>query len=195
MGGYDDLLRVVEDEAARESERVLEAAHAEAVRIVAEAREVAAIAREGLVRREQAAAEARLRAAREGFSLARDRRILSERRSALDAVLGETLSSLTSAGGPEVDARILAELAPELPEGPFTVEVDPGAEEAARETLSRLAPAAAERARIVTAPARRGGIRVEAGRLELDATLASRLERAWPALEPELASALPAGGG
>jgi len=195
MGGYDDLLRVVEEEAAREAERVLEAARVEAERAVAEAREVAATAREGLVRREQAAAEARLRAAREGFAVARERRLLAERRSALDAVREEALAALPSAGGPEVDARILAELAPELPAGPFTVEVDPGAEEAAREALARLAPAAADRGRIVAARVRRGGVRIEAGRLELDATLAARLERAWAALEPDLAAALPAEGG
>lgn len=187
---YDALLKVVEDEAAREEERILTAAHREAEKIVAEARQVAATARASLVEHERSEAAARARMAREGFTLGQERTLLAERRRGLEEVLELTRKRLGSAGGPSVDARLIAELVPELPEGPFVLEVDPGAEETARNALARLAPHAATRARIAAAATPRGGVLVDAGRLILDNTLPARLEHAWPVLEPELSKLL-----
>jgi len=187
---YDALLRVVEEEAAHEVERLREGARREAERIVREARAAAARAREALVAREAADGEARARAARERLALGRDRALLAERRRLLSAVEAEVRARLPGAGGPALEARLLAELVPELPDGPLEVEVDPGAAESARAALLRLAPGAAARATFREAAAPRGGVRVRGGRLVLDDTLPARLERAWPALELELSRLL-----
>ncbi|HVI97164.1 MAG TPA: hypothetical protein VM753_24315, partial [Anaeromyxobacter sp.] len=97
---------------------------------------------------------------------------------------------LPAPGGAALDARLLAELLPELGEGPVDVVVDPGAEPAARAALELLAPEVAARARVCAAQAARGGVEVVIGRRVLDDTLPSRLARAWDALEPELAARL-----
>ena len=190
---YDALLRVVEEEAAREVERIRDSARHERERILAEARAAVAAAREALVVRERAAAEARRRAAHESRALARDRALLVGRREVLDALREEARARLVPRAGQgdaALDERLLAELAPELPDGPFVVEVDPGAVEAACAALERVAPGAAARATVRAAAAPRGGVWVEAGRLVLDDTLPARLDRAWRALEPELARLL-----
>ncbi|MFT3915539.1 MAG: hypothetical protein QM704_15920 [Anaeromyxobacteraceae bacterium] len=187
---YDALLRVVAEEAAHEVERIREVARREAGRIVDEARAAASTAREAVVAREREAGAARLRAARERLVLTRERALLAEQRRLLAAVEAEVRGRLAAAGGTALDARLLAALVPELPAGPLEVEVDPGAAAAAREALVRLAPAAAARARFREVEAPRGGVAVRGGRLVLDATLPARLERAWPALELELARLL-----
>lgn len=190
---YDALLRVVEEEAAREVERIRASAGRERERILEEARVAVAAVRDAVVARERAADEARRRAAREARALARERMLLVERGRALEALHQEAQARLVPAPGTvdaALDARLLSELAPELPEGPLLVEVDPGAVAAAREALARIAPGAAERATFRAAESARGGVLVEAGRLVLDDTLPARLERAWPALEPELVKLL-----
>jgi V/A-type H+-transporting ATPase subunit E len=183
--GYPELLRVLEDEAAREAREVRAAGAREAVRIVEEARGAASAAREALLARERAEGEARRRAALESLALDRERALLLERRRLLDELREEVLRRLPAAGSAELDARLLAEVLPEAGAGPLEVIVDPGREEAARAALGGR-PGAAVRA----APAARGGVEVVAGRLVLDDTLPSRLERAWPALESELVELL-----
>jgi vacuolar-type H+-ATPase subunit E/Vma4 len=208
---YDALLRVVEEEAAHEVERIRDGARRDRERILAEARAAAAAAREAVVARERAAGEARRRGSRERLALARERTLLVERRRLLSEVVATAWARLVNPpdararagpadGGHAGDelallARLVAELLPELPEGPFELEVDPGAGPAARETLARLAPHAAARATVVEAATFRGGVRATCGRLELDDTLVARLERAWPVLEPELARRLFGEGG
>jgi V/A-type H+-transporting ATPase subunit E len=188
--GYPALLRVLEEEAAREAREVGAAAEREAARIVAEARAAARAASEGLLARERAAVEARSRAARESLAFDRERALLVERRRQLDALREEVLRRLAGAGTPDLDARFLAETLPEVGAGPIEIVVDPGAEQAARATVARLAPDAAPRAVVRAAPVRRGGVEVACGRRVLDDTLPARLERAWPEIEGELAAIL-----
>jgi V/A-type H+-transporting ATPase subunit E len=188
--GYPELLRVLEEEAAREAREVHAAAERERDRIVSEARFAAREAREALLARERAEAAARRRAALESLALERDRALLFERRRLLDGLRDEIERRLAAAGSPELDARLLAEVLPEAGDGPVEVIVDPGAEDAARAALARLAPGLSSRATVRSAGARRGGVEVIAGRRLLDDTLRSRLARAWPDLEGELAALL-----
>ncbi len=188
--GYPELIRVLEQEAAREARDVAAAAEREEARILAEAREAARAAFGGLLVREQSAAEARLRSARESFALERDRALLLERRCQLDHLRAEILRRLPAAASPELAARLLGEILPEVGEGPFDVVVDPGAEEAARSALALFSPEASRRATVRASAVARGGVEVVAGRRVLDDTLPSRLERAWPELEAELAALL-----
>ncbi len=183
--GYPELLRVLEDEAAREARDVRAAGRREAAAILDEARRAAGAACDALVARERAEAEARRRAALESLALERERTLLVERRRLLDALREEILRALPGAASPELDARLLAEVLPEAGEGPLEVVVDPGREDAARAALGDR-PGAVVRA----ARARRGGVEVVAGCLVLDDTLPARLERAWPDLEAELAALL-----
>ncbi len=100
------------------------------------------------------------------------------------------LRALAAAGTPDLDARLLAEVLPEAGDGPLEVVVDPGAEDAARAALAAISQDASSRSKVRAAPARRGGVEVIAGRRVLDDTLPSRLARAWPEIEAELAAIL-----
>jgi V/A-type H+-transporting ATPase subunit E len=183
--GYPELLRVLEDEAAREARDVRAAGRRDASAIVQEARRTAGAAREALLARERGELDARRRAALESLGLERDRTLLFERRRQLDALREEILRALPDAASPELDARLLAEVLPEAGAGPIEIVVDPGREEALRAAL-RGSPDATVR----TAPVARGGVELVAGRRVLDDTLPARLERAWPDLEAELAALL-----
>jgi V/A-type H+-transporting ATPase subunit E len=188
--GYDELLGVIEEEAAREARTVRAAAERDAVQIVSDARAAAEGARTALLARTAAEAEARLQAARAALAQERERALLIARRRELDALRAAALRELTSAAGPALDERLLAGVLREAGEGPLTIVVDPGAEEACRAAVARLDPATAARADIRAAPARRGGVELVAGRRVLDATLPARLERVWPDAEAELAGIL-----
>jgi V/A-type H+-transporting ATPase subunit E len=188
--GYPELLRVLEEEAAREASDVRAAAGRERERIVAEARAASRAAREALLARERAEGEARRKAALESLALRRERALLVERRKLLDRLGDVVRARLAASGTAELDARLLAELLPEAGDGPLEILVDPGAEDAARAALEAASPGSAARAVVRAAPARRGGVEVVAGRRVLDDTLPSRLERAWPEIEAELAAIL-----
>lgn len=188
--GYPELLRVLGEEAAREARDVAAAAEREEARILAEARDAARAAFGALVARERSEGEVRLHTAQESFALERERVLLVERRRQLEGLRAEILRRLGAAGSPELDARFLADILPEVGDGPFEVVVDAGAEEAIRAALARISPEAAGRATVRGAAAPRGGVEVVAGRRVLDDTLPARLERAWPDLEAELAAIL-----
>ena len=191
--GYPELLRVLGEEAAREARDVLAAAARERDRILAAALAESSAARDALLARAGGEADARRKTALESIALDRDRALLFERRRLLEAVHDEALRRLPGHGAPAVDARLLAEVLPEVGEGPFEVVVDPGAEEAMRAALAAAGPGVAARATVRAAPVRRGGVEVLAGRRVLDDTLPSRLERAWPDVEAELAAILAEG--
>jgi V/A-type H+-transporting ATPase subunit E len=188
--GYPELLRVLEEEAARETRALRDGAEREAARILAEARAAADAARAALLERERAACEARRRAEEERIALDRERVLLRERRRLLEEVRAEAARRLAAAGSPALDARLLAEVLPEVGPGAFEVVGDPGAEEALRAALAAIDPGAAARGAVRAAEARRGGVLVVVGRRVLDDTLPARLERAWPDLEPEVAAIL-----
>ena len=188
--GYLELLRVLGEEAAREVREVRATAERERAAILARAQEEAAAAREALVIRARAEADARRRSQLESLALERERALLVERRRLLADLHGEVLQRLRTSGTPELDARLLAELLPEVGDGPFEVVVDPGGEEPVRAALAAAGPGVAARATVRAAPERRGGVAVVAGRRVLDDTLPARLERAWPELEAALATIL-----
>ena len=191
--GYAELLRVLGEEAAREAREVLAAAERERDRILAAALAESSAARDALLARARAEAEARRKTSVESNALDRDRALLFERRRLLDGVREEALRRLPDHASPALDARLLAEVLPEVGDGPFEVVVDPGAEAAARAALAAAGPGVVARATVRAAPARRGGIEVVAGRRVLDDTLPARLERAWPDTEAELAALLAEG--
>ena len=188
--GYPELLRVLADEASHEADGLRAGAERERARILAEARAAAEGACASIAAAVRAEAEARRRAALDALAAERDRALLLERRRLLDAARAAARDRLPAPGGAALDARLLAELLPEIGEGPIDVLVDPEAEPAARAALVLLAPEVAARARVRAAPAARGGVEVVVGRRVLDDTLPSRLARAWDALEPELAARL-----
>jgi V/A-type H+-transporting ATPase subunit E len=188
--GYPELLRVLGEEAAREVREVRATAERERAAILARAQEEAAAAREALVTRARAEADARRRSRLESIALERERALLVERRRLLADLHDEVLRRLGTAATPELDARLLAELLPEVVEGPFEVIVDPGGEDPIRAVLGAAGPGVAARATVSVAPERRGGVAVVAGRRVLDDTLPARLERAWPELEAALATIL-----
>jgi V/A-type H+-transporting ATPase subunit E len=183
--GYPELLRVLEQEAAREARELRAGGAREAARIVEEAERAARAACDALLARERSEAEARRRSVLEGVALERERRLLFDRRRLLDELRAEALRRLAAAATPELDARLLAEVLPEADVGPIEVVVDPGREEAARAALAAR-PGAIVRAAAVP----RGGVEIVAGRRVLDNTLPSRLDRAWPVVEAELAELL-----
>lgn len=188
--GYPELLRVLEEEAAREAREVRAAADRECARILSEARAAADGARAAVLARVREEAEAHRRAAREAISLERERALLVERRRLLERLRLEALDRLRGAGGPALDAALLAEILPEAGDGPLEVLVDPGAEAEMGRVLAALDPGLAARAVVRAASEARGGVELVAGRRVLDDTLPSRLERAWPVLEAELATLL-----
>lgn len=188
--GYPELLRVLGEEAAREARDVRSAAQREAAAIVEGARRAAAAVREALLARERVEAEVRRRAALDLLALERERELLVERRRLVEELRQEVLRRLPASGSPALDARLIAEVLPEVGDGPIEVIVDPGAEGEARASLARLAPALLDRAVVRAAAAPRGGVELVVGRLALDDTLPSRLERAWPEREAELAALL-----
>ncbi|BDG06095.1 V-type ATP synthase subunit E family protein [Anaeromyxobacter oryzae] len=188
--GYPELLRVIGEEAAREAEEIRAAGAREAERIRAEARAAAGAASAALLARARAEAAARARLAAEARARERERQLLAVRRRALEALHSDAIAALAGAGTPAIDARLLAEALAEAGAGPVEVVVDPGAEPACRAALERLDPARAAAATVRAAPVARGGVEVVAGRLVLDDTLPSRLARAWPDLEAELAAML-----
>jgi V/A-type H+-transporting ATPase subunit E len=178
---------------AYEGREAREAAAREAARIREEARAAASAAAEETLRRARDEAERTRRAAEERRARDRERALLVERRAQLDALRAEALAAARVAGSPALDAALLAEVLPEAGPGSVEVVVDPGAEEAARAALAVLDPDAAARAVVRGADAPRGGVLLVAGRRVLDDTLPSRLERAWPALEPALVAILEEG--
>ncbi|WP_243337240.1 hypothetical protein [Anaeromyxobacter soli] len=192
--GYPELLRVLGEEAAREAREVRAAAERESARIVEEARAAAASARDSVLARERVEGAARRRAAHEAVAVERERALLVERRRLLEGLRDEARARLVAEGGAALDAALLAEILPEAGDGPLELVVDPGAEEEARRALAALDAGAAARAVVRAAPEARGGVELVAGRRVLDDTLPSRLERAWPALEAELAELLFAEG-
>jgi vacuolar-type H+-ATPase subunit E/Vma4 len=186
--GLDDLLRVLRQEAESEARSLREEAAREAERIVADARSAAARLLEVGLARERAAAGERLRAAREEAARERERAVLAESRRQLERLRAEALTRLAEAIDEADVERLVAELVEEAGPVEAVLVVDPGAAPAARRALAGLGRRPEPTIR--EAEVRRGGVELVTGCLVLDDTVRSRLERAWPRLEPELARLL-----
>lgn len=189
--GYEDLLRALEEEVREQTRALREAARAERARVIEESRSRASEAREEAltrVRAEIAAGRARgeARAAQE-----EGLRLLAEKRRLLDALRDEARKGLAGAAGLELDLRLLDEALADDDGEEVEIRVDPGREAAVADRLRAAHGGVASRARVTAAPAARGGVEVCFGeRAVSDNTLPSRLDKAWPAMEAELAALL-----
>jgi vacuolar-type H+-ATPase subunit E/Vma4 len=188
---YEDLLRALEEEVREQTRALRETARAERARVLEEARRGAATAREEALSRARAElvaerARGQARAAQE-----EGLRLLVEQRRLLDALRGEARRRLRETASPDLDLRLLDEALADDGGEEVEIRVDPGREAAVRERLRTGHAAVAARAHVVAAPEARGGVEVcFGGRAVSDNTLPSRLDKAWPALEPELAALL-----
>lgn len=198
--GYDDLVRALEAEVDREIRATRAAAEAEAHEIVEAARRRLTEERgEALARAERELAEraagtlarARLEAAQE---------LLREMRRHLDELRAEAARRLpTLSADPAVHERLLAEVIPELiaelesegtDGGPLELRVEAAHLARLRRWLEDRHPELARRVALVAADLGGGVAAALGGRRFLDDTLPGRLERAWTALEPDVARAL-----
>jgi len=186
--GMDALLRVLREETAAEVRRLREEAERESTRIIAEARQEAERLRESALAREVEARATRLRGLRGAAAMERDRALLLEERRQLERLRAEALQRLREAITEEDVERLVREVVTEAGPVAAILVVDPGSEEAARRALKALGPASPPEIR--AAPAPRGGVGLVTGALVLDDTVESRLERAWPRLEAEIARLL-----
>lgn len=186
--GFDELLSVLRQEAATEERALREEAARGAERIVAEARTAAAGLLEAGLERERKAHEDRLRAAREATGRERDRAALAESRRQLELLRAEATRALTEEVAEADVERFVAELVAEAGPVEAVLVVDPGTSDAARRALDALKPDPPPTIR--EAAVRRGGVELVTGSLVLDDTVRSRLERAWPRLEPAVAQLL-----
>lgn len=193
--GYADLLRALEQEVREEARALAERSRQERERILGDTARASASAREdALARLRLELAASRLRTVT-AAEREREREVLVRQRRLLEDLRGEVASRLAAAGGVELSVRLLDEALAEAGAGALIVEVDPGEEDAVREHLVRHHPAAATRAALHSAPAPRGGVRLEvAERMVLDNTLPARLARAWPLLEGQAVALLFGGG-
>jgi vacuolar-type H+-ATPase subunit E/Vma4 len=184
----EELLRVLREEAANEERGLREGAEREAARIVAEARAEAARLRAAALAREAAAEATRSRALQDSSGLERERALLAEARRQLDALRGEALLRLPEAvTGADVE-RFATELMVEAGPVDAILVVDPGMRPSAARAVEAIGRRPAPEIREAGAP--RGGVELLSGALILDDTLPSRLERAWPRVEPEIARLL-----
>jgi vacuolar-type H+-ATPase subunit E/Vma4 len=186
--GLDQLLHVLREEAANEERRLREEAARQAELIVADARAAADRLVAAAVAREKAAGAARVRAVRDAAGLERERALLGEARRQLGRLREDALASLPAAVTDAEVERFVAELVAEAGPVAAVLVVDPGSAAAAGRALDTLG--VRQRPEIREAPAARGGVQLITGALELDDTVASRLERAWPRVEPEIAAIL-----
>jgi vacuolar-type H+-ATPase subunit E/Vma4 len=189
--GYQELLQALEEEvgrqirelqtqASQERQRLFEAAGLELA-----ARREAVLEQEGRrLNEESARALARAR-------LEQERAILGEMRLRMDELRRAAEARLAAMNDPELLARLLEELVPELGEGPVALRVAEGHEEELRTYLARQHPGLLARATIEGSGDGRGGVEASlGGRQLLDNTLPSRLQNAWQLLEAEIAAML-----
>ncbi|MEW5850097.1 MAG: V-type ATP synthase subunit E [Myxococcota bacterium] len=187
--GLRELVQALEQDVARQVHAAREESARNAQQLVADTRrEVAEERARALAQAVERLAEAERRALAELGREAR-REELVEMRRLLDELRAELTTRLAAARDATLANRLLDEVAGEVGEGPVEVQVDASLVEAVRQHLAARHPDLARRARV--SPARvGGGVMVSSGQQSWDNTLPSRLERAWMALEPELARTL-----
>lgn len=190
--GLKELLRVLRQEAENEQRRLREEATLEAERIVTEARSEAGRLRAAALAREAETERSRARSIRDSTGLERERALLVEARRQLDALRAEALARLPGEVTPADVERFTSELLLEAGGVEAVLVVDPGSSAAAQLAIDALG--AQPTPEIREARAARGGVELITGVLVLDDTVPSRLERAWPRVEPEIARLLLAEG-
>jgi flagellar assembly protein FliH len=185
---YQDLLRALDEEAAREAAALREASSRDAEQILEEARRVVAAERERALAAARADHEAALARTRAALAREAELALLALSRRWLDEVKALALARLAGRAA-ELVPRLGRELLARAGAGPFTLVVHTYDEAVLRAELARD-PAVAARATVVTVAARPGGVQLAQDGAVLDDTLEARVERAWPELEPRLAALL-----
>lgn len=183
---YGDLLRALAEEAERDARAVRDAGAREAERLLEAARGEAAAERERALAAAAAAERSALARARAAAARDVEGALLRAARERLEALRAEALAALR-ARGRALLPLLADELCARLGPGPATLIVDPGDEALARDHLARAHPDLLDRLEVRAAAAPRGGVELLQDGVMLDDTLEARLQRAWVALEPELA--------
>ena len=181
----DELLRTLEHEAGTRMEEVLGRARAEATALREAADAARTARREATLRARElelrAAAARELEAARRAAT----RRVLEARAAALDRVRRATEARLAGRAG---DPALLPRLRDELADGLGYLGEGPVVVEASEALLPDLRRAMNGRPEVTFVAGRTAGLVLRAadGSLVVDASLETRLDRAWPALAIEL---------
>ena len=186
--GYQELLHALEDEVARQiRELQAETAHARQ-RLIDETRRQLAAKREEILERERRRLDEEAGRTLSQARLERERAVLTEMRHLLAELRREAEDRLSALGGTALLAGLVDELIPECGEGPLEFRVGEGCEEDLRNHLLAHHAEIMSRARIVGSKEIRGGVKASlGGRQLLDNTLPARIEKAWQALEGEVA--------
>jgi V/A-type H+-transporting ATPase subunit E len=188
---YQDLLHALEEDVARQADELRETAARDRVRMLDEAWSRAAAEREQALSRLRAELDAKRQRALAQASLRHAREVLMEKRRLLADLQTQTRAKLSSSKAPEVLARLIDELIPEVGDGPVELVVDPGQEQACSEHLRRAHPEILDRCTVRAAASPRGGVEAVLGaRGVLDNSFPARLANAWPQLESRVATAL-----
>lgn len=185
---WRDLLRALDEEAAREVEELREATARDAERVVVEARREIEAARAAAHARARAEAEVKRRRALTEVQRERASAVLVEQRRILDEVRAAALERLVRDDARTL--RALVDAAAAEVDGASTWTVDAPSVDAVRERLASRHPEVLAAAEIRAAAAPRGGLEVVAGRRVLDGTAAARMARVWPDAEASIARIL-----
>jgi vacuolar-type H+-ATPase subunit E/Vma4 len=188
--GYPELLGALEEEVVRQIRQLDEDTADECRRLVASARERVAAERRDALARERRRLDDEERRAVGSARLEQARSVLADERRLLADLRREAEGRLPALDDLVLIARLLDELAPELSGGPVELRVRRDREAAVRELVNcnrRLGDRVTVRG-IDTA----GGVlaSLEGGRVLLDNSLESRLDRAWAQMEPIVAADL-----
>jgi len=194
--GYRELLQALEEEVGRQiRERRAEASE--------ESRRLLETTRTELgAKRDKVLGEERRRLAEESARtlsrarLEQGRATLGEMRRQMTELRSAAEARLPTVNDPDLLARLVDEVLPELGEGALLFRVREGDERHLESHLRLVHPGLLARSAIEGSPDVRGGVEVlVGGRQRFDNTLRSRLEKAWQQLEPEIAARLfPQGG-
>jgi vacuolar-type H+-ATPase subunit E/Vma4 len=185
--GYGELLQALEEEVGRQiRERRREAEHQQRQFLETTRAEIAA-------RRDQVIAEEKRRLMGESARalsrahLEQARAILGEMRQRMADLRSAAEARLPSINDPDLLARCVDEVVPDLGDGPILFRVKPGCESTLERHLRARHPALVPRSTIEGSPEISGGVEILITGQSFDNTLRSRLSAAWDQLEPEIA--------
>ena len=188
---YGDLLQALQDEVREQRRALEEGARREADAIAREGRRLSEAAREEALALAAAEGEAERERARREAALEEDRILLVERHALLDRVRALVRERLPSLSTPTLTLALLAEALLDDDGSALSVTCDPGHAEACRAWLAQERRELLPRTSVTERSSPVGGVEVAVGdRLVVDDTLPSRLDRAWPSIEVELAREL-----
>jgi vacuolar-type H+-ATPase subunit E/Vma4 len=189
--GYRELLQALEEEVGRQiRERRREASQQQAQLLETTRLELSA-------KREKVLEEERRRLAEESAQtlsrarLEQERAVLVEMRRQMADLQSAAEARLPNLDAPDLLARLVDEVVPELGEGALLFRVRAGDQPHVESHLRLKHPDLLSRSTVEGSPEVPGGVEVAVmGRQRFDNTLRSRLLVAWQQLEPEIAALL-----